>query len=265
MALGRLLGRAAAGSLTIVELPENIRKLQEWREIFQAFGFRVFRTERNAGRARVYLNKSVPSVQSRKWSIILPRYRVENTFERLFQWIAFFQRFDAIVDAEIILIEDIPLVGNDSMLKNIATEGFFLRKKHFESFGLSKAIATGIHFSAGRRVLVDCDSSVPVDEIQALLETTFRLDTRLDNFVVTGIPWASGTNLRKKPGRIRRILRKLFWVSWKERMRFTLMPGETAQALLPMFQAGPGFFRPGLVRRGIALHETSVRSMKSQL
>lgn len=263
MALGRLLGKAAAGSLTIVELPENIRKLQEWREIFQAFGFRAFKTERVSGRVRVYLSKNLPSVQSRKWSIVLPRFNSDNTFERLFQWIAFFQRFDSIVDTEIILIEDVPLVGNANMLKNIATEGFFVRKRHFEPFGLARAIATGIHFSAGRRVLVDCDSAIPVDEILPLLEASFPLDPERDHFLIAGIPFRSGTNLKKKPSKVGRALRNLLWISWRERLRFALMSGETAQKLLPVLKSGAGFFRARLIGRGIGLFEAAVRDMRS--
>jgi len=226
MAVARLLNPAAAGSVTILEFKEMDRKLSEWREVFQALGFRVLKLHRETRTLSAVLHKSVPSASSKKRTILMPRVREENTFERLYEWIGFLQRFDAIADSEIILVEDVPLTGNDRMMQNIVREGFFLRKTHFRPFGLSRALATGFHFSAGRKIIVDSDPTIPADEIQSLLETSFPLDMDGSPFLVSGIRKDPSTDLKRS----RRFCKTGNGNSsgWKKRMRFALLTDDAA-------------------------------------
>ncbi|HNJ34324.1 MAG TPA: hypothetical protein PK881_08760, partial [Leptospiraceae bacterium] len=50
IALARLLECAAAGSMAVLEFNESIRRASEWKEVFQALGFKVLKIGRRSGR-----------------------------------------------------------------------------------------------------------------------------------------------------------------------------------------------------------------------
>lgn len=233
IALARLLECAAAGSMAVLEFNESIRRASEWKEVFQALGFKVLKMGRRSGRLIATLYKPVHPASLRRWSVILPHSGSANTFARLYDWIAFFQRFDSIGEAEIILVEDDPLEGNVKMLNSIASEGFFLRKRHYRPAGLMHSLATGIHFSSGRKIILDADPRIQPMESLSLLEASYPLDyDRLAYFVI-GNPTDGQTDLREAHARRRRRFFSSLFAKSESRFTFSLLTGEGARSGMP--------------------------------
>jgi len=228
--LAAILDRASQKSRSIVEWADTDRSTSDWREVFQALGFTVESISRIKGVRRAVLSRSMPVQQTRNWSIILPRLTTRTGFERLYEWIGFFQRFDSIINTEITLVEDVPLAGNEEMLRNLEREGFFQRKTHFRPAGLVECIRTGVLFSSGRRILIDGDERIPVTEALTLLEAGYPLDQEEEFYRVEGIPVSAEADLR-------RALRHKI-EAWRGRRRgfpesllFSLMSAEAAQRI----------------------------------
>lgn len=237
--LAAILDRASQKSRSIIEWADTGRSMSDWREVFQALGFTVESTSRIKGVRRAVLARSMPVQQTKNWSIILPRLSTRTGFERLYEWIGFFQRFDSIINTEITLVEDVPLAGNEEMLRSLEREGFFQRKTHFRPAGLLQCIRTGVLFSSGRRILIDGDERIPVTEALALLEAGYPLDQEEEFYRVEGIPVSAEPDLRRA---FRHRME-----AWRGRHRgfpgkllFSLMSAEAAQRIFtgrfPRFQ-----------------------------
>ena len=229
--LAAVLDRASQKSRSIVEWRDTDRSLSDWREVFQALGFTVESTSRIKGSRRAVLSRTMPVQQSKHWSVILPRLSANTGFERLYEWIGFFQRFDSIINTELTLVEDIPLAGNAEMLRNLEREGFFQRKTHFRPAGLLECIRTGVLFSSGRRILIDGDERIPVTEALALLEAGYPLDQKEEFYRVDGIAVGAEPDLKLKFSHKMQAWKARHLRGFPERLLFSLMSAETAQRI----------------------------------
>jgi hypothetical protein len=229
--LAAILDRASQKSRSIVEWRDTSRSISDWREVFQALGFTVESASRIRGARRAVLSRTMPVQQSKHWSIILPRLSASTGFERLYEWIGFFQRFDSIINTEITLVEDVPLAGNEEMLRNLEREGFFQRKTHFRPAGLLECIRTGVLFSSGRRVLIDGDERIPVTEALTLLEAGYPLDQKEEFYRVHGIAVSAEPDLKRKFSQRMQAWKARHMRGFPERLLFSLMSAEAAQRI----------------------------------
>lgn len=214
-----------------MEWKTSARSAADWKEVFQALGFTVEHLGRKHGVYRAVLSRTLPAQKARRFSVILPREGEKTGFDRLFEWIGFFQRFDAILNAEITLVEDVPLGGNEEMLRNLEREGFFQRKTHFRPAGFLQCLRTGVLFSTGQLIIIDGSEGVPVTEVQTLLEAAYPLDATEEFFSVRSLPVNMNTDLRRKLQ-----TRKELWSArlraFPENLRFSLHSAEAARRIL---------------------------------
>lgn len=229
--LAFVLDRASQKSRSIVEWRDTDRSISDWREVFQALGFTVESTSRIRGVRRAVLSRTMPVQQSRNWSVILPRLNASTGFERLYEWIGFFQRFDSIINTELTLVEDVPLAGNEEMLRNLEREGFFQRKTHFRPAGLLECIRTGVLFSSGRRIFIDGDGRIPVTEALTLLEAGYPLDQTEEFYRVDGIPVSAEPDLKRSVSHKLEAWKARHLRGFPESLLFSLMSAETAQRI----------------------------------
>ena len=158
--LATLLETLLPGGAGILHLPGRRWKKKELLRICQAEGLllKSYRSQRFQGICVVVERTVLPIPAEKKLSVIVPclEENLARLQVQLGAWQAYLQKKKMEDDAQIVLVIDGPLLGEESReLEKMQEQQRLVEVRHYRAFGPGRCVRTGILHASGRRILID--------------------------------------------------------------------------------------------------------------